>query len=267
MNNSSGSTDVKFPDNLPRLSSFDFFLLALSILSIINLVFLIIIRDDDTRSVVLLVDGLVALFFLGNFAIRMVRAKDRSAYFLEERGWLDLLAAIPIPGFRLARIGHVVREMRMIRAYGIRVLLHNSGAERATVSLLIAIVLTVCVLEAGSVLVIRPESDAESANITSAGDALWWSYVTITTVGYGDQFPVTTRGRLVGLFMMSIGVALFAVITGFLANAFVSPRAQRRAAEEREELRAAEIRELRAAVEMLGDEIRQLRGVEAPGSE
>ncbi len=63
---------------------------------------------------------------------------------------------------------------------------------------------------------------ATGANITTAGDALWWAYVTATTVGYGDQFPVTTGGRIAGVLMLTVGVALFATFSGFLANLFLS---------------------------------------------
>ncbi|MET0937789.1 MAG: potassium channel family protein [Gaiellaceae bacterium] len=60
--------------------------------------------------------------------------------------------------------------------------------------------------------------------MTTAGDALWWGYVTATTVGYGDYYPVTTGGRLAGLVMLTVGVGLFATFSGFLANAFLSPK-------------------------------------------
>jgi voltage-gated potassium channel len=53
---------------------------------------------------------------------------------------------------------------------------------------------------------------------------LWWGYVTATTVGYGDYYPVTTGGRIAGLIMLTVGVALFATFSGFLANTFLSPR-------------------------------------------
>src|SRR5690606_3037556 len=62
------------------------------------------------------------------------------------------------------------------------------------------------------------------ANIQSPSDAIWWSYVTITTVGYGDRFPTTNWGRFVGVLLMTSGVALFGVFTSFLANTFLSPR-------------------------------------------
>ena len=67
------------------------------------------------------------------------------------------------------------------------------------------------------------ESRAPNGNIKTASDAIWYTYVTITTVGYGDTFPVTNLGRLIGMGIMTAGVALFGTLTGYLANAFLAP--------------------------------------------
>jgi voltage-gated potassium channel len=97
------------------------------------------------------------------------------------------------------------------------------------------------------------ESDKTDANIHTASDAIWWSYVTITTVGYGDRYPVTEWGRLVGVLLLSTGVGLFAVITGFIANVFLAPRrAQANAA-------AAQQDALNNRLRQLDDLIAQLR--------
>jgi len=82
----------------------------------------------------------------------------------------------------------------------------------------------IVVLEFVGLLEPRFEEGAPGANIETAGDALWWGYVTATTVGYGDYFPVTMGGRLVGFLMLTVGVALFATFSGFLANTFLSAR-------------------------------------------
>ena len=65
----------------------------------------------------------------------------------------------------------------------------------------------------------------------SAGDAIWWALVTITTVGYGDRYPVTDQGRTIGVFLLFAGIALFSVLTGFIANLFLAPRRRLRLAE------------------------------------
>lgn len=69
-----------------------------------------------------------------------------------------------------------------------------------------------------SILVCERRGDA---NITSAEDAIWWSISTITTVGYGDKYPVTTEGRVVGIVLMICGVGMFAGLSGLMASAFL----------------------------------------------
>jgi voltage-gated potassium channel len=66
--------------------------------------------------------------------------------------------------------------------------------------------------------------DAPTSNIKTAEDAIWWSYVTITTVGYGDKFPVTTEGRIIGVILMTAGVGLFGTLTGFISSWFLTDK-------------------------------------------
>ena len=70
---------------------------------------------------------------------------------------------------------------------------------------------------------LQVESGSADANITTGGDALWWGLVTITTVGYGDFFPVTTIGRLTGAFVMFAGVGIIGALASILASLLVSP--------------------------------------------
>ena len=95
----------------------------------------------------------------------------------------------------------------------------------ASGTLYLVVFLGLFILEFTGLLELHFEEDAPGANITTGGDALWWGYVTATTVGYGDQYPVTTGGRIVGIVMLTVGVALFATFSGFLANAFLSSKA------------------------------------------
>jgi len=69
------------------------------------------------------------------------------------------------------------------------------------------------------------EKNAPGANITTASDALWYVIVTMSTVGYGDQYPVTNPGREMGSFIIVIGVGIFGTLTGYLANIFLTPHA------------------------------------------
>jgi voltage-gated potassium channel len=105
------------------------------------------------------------------------------------------------------------------------------------VSLLLIVVSSIAILQFETV----PES-----NIKGAQDALWWAISTITTVGYGDRFPVTIEGRLVASFLMICGVGLFGTLSGFVASWFLKPTEELRDTELA--VLIAEVRELRAAI-------------------
>lgn len=70
-------------------------------------------------------------------------------------------------------------------------------------------------------MMIREEcAGNEWNNVLKFADGVWWSFVTITTVGYGDLYPVSNLGRMIGFLVMTLSVGTFGVLTGFLANAF-----------------------------------------------
>ena len=85
-----------------------------------------------------------------------------------------------------------------------------------------AVIVAIMLVLFSSIAILEVEN-APNSNIKTAEDALWWAYVTITTVGYGDLYPVTTKGRLIALVLMTAGVGLFGVFTGYLASWFVEP--------------------------------------------
>jgi voltage-gated potassium channel len=84
--------------------------------------------------------------------------------------------------------------------------------------------IAVLVLEFGSLTILHVEKSAPEANITSASDALWYVIVTMSTVGYGDVFPVSKAGREIGTFIIVVGVGIFGTLSGYLANLFLAPR-------------------------------------------
>jgi voltage-gated potassium channel len=103
-------------------------------------------------------------------------------------------------------------------------LLSQFVQRRSEAALYVVILSSLAVLTAGSLLVASVEPTAAGSNIRTGGDAFWWAFVTITTVGYGDRFPVTPEGRIVGGMTMILGIGVFAVFTGYLAGAFLGGR-------------------------------------------
>jgi voltage-gated potassium channel len=197
---------------------------ALSVLSIVNIFLVLAIRDDVVDSVIVIMDGILSLIFLADFAFRVLSAESKSHYFWRQFGWADLAASIPLPQAKLLRAFRVFRAVRLLRQRGPEQMLHDFIDNRAQSALLSVMLLIVLLLEFGGMGMAWAEQRNENSNIQSGGDALWWAYVTITTVGYGDQFPVTPTGRLIGVLVLTAGVGLFGVLTGFLANFFLSPR-------------------------------------------
>ncbi len=78
------------------------------------------------------------------------------------------------------------------------------------------------ILVVGSYLMAYVEPPAPGSNIKDANDAFWWAFVTITTVGYGDKFPVTDAGRVIGMVTMATGIAIFGLLTSFITRLFLS---------------------------------------------
>jgi hypothetical protein len=86
---------------------------------------------------------------------------------------------------------------------------------------------SVAVVMAGGTAVWRLESDIPGANLTRWGDSLWWAVTTLTTVGYGEHYPVTLGGRLVAVVIMASGVAIIGAVAALVAFAFAGRLAQR----------------------------------------
>ena len=108
-------------------------------------------------------------------------------------------------------------------AYGLKNIVRGFIRDRADNALLVVVFMVLVVIEFGSMAVVYFEADAPNANITTGGDAVWWAFVSITTVGYGDKFPVTEGGRTSAFFVLAAGVGLFGVLSGYLANFFLTP--------------------------------------------
>lgn len=208
----------------PDLSNFDLFILALSLFSLVNLIWLVLPISGAMKDAVTIVDVGLSLFFLADFVLLLRRAPSKSAYFFKGYGWIDLISSVPFPALKIARAFRVVQVVRPMRAMGVRRVWRRIMGDLAGSALLLAVFMVIAVLQYGAMLALWAEQDAANGNIKTGFDGVWYAYVTVTTVGYGDRFPVTNLGRSIGLVVMTVGVGLFGVITGFLANSFLSPR-------------------------------------------
>jgi len=129
-----------------------------------------------------------------------------------------------VDALRGARIIRYIRLFRILRAFrSITQFGHHLFRNRVKGAFcfagLIGILLVIC----SSIAILQVEIDPNS-NIKTAEDALWWAYVTITTVGYGDKYPITSEGRFIAVLLMSAGVGLFGILSGLVASWFLQER-------------------------------------------
>lgn len=209
--------------------AWEVFVLGVSLLSLFNLVFGWVIQNEHILQVVVIMDSVLSVVFLADFTRRIVVADSNSRYFVQGRGWIDLLSTFPLLRiFRLFRVVRVIRVMQ--RLGGTRRAFRAFFADKAAGGLLSVLLIAILVFEFGSLLILAVEFQAPDANILTAEDAVWYMIVTMSTVGYGDEYPVTQAGRLIGSLIIIVGVGVFGTLTGFLANTFLAPSEAKEAA-------------------------------------
>ncbi len=211
-------------------NSYNIFILVLTIYSLALMVVLLLPLDEDTRVAVNVWDNAICVIFLIDFAMNLYGSHPKREYFIHARGWLDLLGSIPTLGFlpfaalfRLARLSRLGRISRQLGGQNGKQLVADVLRNRGQYATFITILLGGMVLSVSSVLVLQFESRSPDANIQTGGEALWWAIVTITTVGYGDFYPVTSLGRLTGVFVMFAGVGIIGALASILASLLVAP--------------------------------------------
>jgi voltage-gated potassium channel len=205
-------------------TGYEIFIAIVSILSIVNLVLVFFADDQGIQDILHVMNWILSGVLLIDFAYRFATAASRGGYFFRGFGWADLLSSLPFAELKFLRIFRLLRVYRLMHDLGGRTVVRSLIRERAGSALLSLLLMGILVLEFGSLQMLYLEQDAAGANITDASDALWYTIVTISTVGYGDQYPVTNPGRVMGSFIIIVGVGIFGTFTGYLANLFLSPR-------------------------------------------
>jgi voltage-gated potassium channel len=240
-------------------SAYLFLMLFMSIAALLLLGSSVVLDlDSDSRRIVDLADDALCAIFFVDFLVSLWRAENRWHYMLTW-GWLDLLSSIPtVDAFRTARIARVFRIFRVLRAIRAAKILAEFILLNRAKNLLLAISLVALLLLVFSSIGILHLEQVPDANIKTPEDALWWALETLTTVGYGDKYPVTTEGRSLGAVLMISGVGLLGAYSGFAAYWFLKPMAKQRD-EEVESLRAEVARLRSEELAALRAEVHDLR--------
>ena len=174
----------------------------------------------EVSRVLTMIDDVICVIFLFDFALRFANAESKLKFM--KWGWIDLISSIPTMNFlRAGRALRLLRLLRILRAFrSTKHLVNHVFKSKTQGTLTTAAVIALLSIIFSSIAILEVEHDPHS-NIKTAEDAIWWSYVTITTVGYGDKYPVTTEGRIIAVLLMTVGVGLFGTFTAFMASWFI----------------------------------------------
>lgn len=175
----------------------------------------------EISKVLDLVDTGVCLLLLADVGIRFYQAKSKLEFL--KWGWIDLLASIPnLPVLRVGRLVRILRILRLLRAirstHRIAHILLRHRLQGSVASVIMSFLLLVMFSSVGILVCERQNPDAK---IKTGEDAVWWSVATITTVGYGDLYPVTAEGRVLAMILMISGVGMFGAVSGVVALALI----------------------------------------------
>ncbi len=230
-----------------RTTSYEFFILVISILSFFTIFLLLatpLITYEYIRQILMVADIVFCAIFFFDFVWSLYKAANRWKYL--RWGWMDLVGSIPLVyPLRVLRMRRVLGVTNHLRGLSPDDISNRFRGNPARGTLFFTIVITIIIVFIASTLIVQFEKRGPGPTIVKGEEALWWTVVTMTTVGYGDYVPTTTSGRLLAVVLMFLGVGLFGVLTSFLAAGFATPAREAREeefAEIRKEL--AEIKQL-----------------------
>jgi voltage-gated potassium channel len=212
-----------------RGRAFDLVIQGLIVVSLIA--FTIETLPNLSPQLVTFLNGLetaIIIAFAAEYLLRIVVAENRFRYIFSFYGLIDLLSIVP----SLISAGVDLRTVRLLRLFRtLKFVRYNRAIRRfhdayviAREELTLCFIVTMLLLYLSSVDIYYCENEAEPEIFASVFHCFWWSICTITTVGYGDVYPITPGGRFLTGVLLLIGIAIIAAPTGLFASAFVTAR-------------------------------------------
>jgi voltage-gated potassium channel len=191
----------------------DLIILVLSLYVILELaVELIYPFSQASIDLINIFDLIICVIFLGDFFFFLWKSEDKKNYLKVH--WIDFIASIPFMTFmRIFRLVRVIRIVRLLRGVkGLIQIFKLLGTNKLQNVLISYIIVLILVMGYSSLAFYTFEKGINN-NVNSLFDAFWWAFITTTTVGYGDIYPVTTQGRIISMVLALCGMGLFSLIT------------------------------------------------------
>jgi len=212
--------------NRSEITAFQLCLLILSLAAVAALVCdAITPLPSEVSRTIQIGDTILCALLFADFLNRFRVASDKKDFM--RLGWVDLIACIPnidaLRAGRLVRVLRVIRLLRGLRAGHRMVEIFRENRSKSTLASALTIMILLVGFSSAAILLVE---DGPDSNIKTAEDAIWWSVTTITTVGYGDRYPVTAEGRVIAMILMLCGVGMFGVLSGFVASVLLGSKGE-----------------------------------------
>jgi voltage-gated potassium channel len=218
------------PNNTKRSKVFAFFIQFLIILSVIT--FSIETLPDlkpQTRVILNSIETFCVIIFTFEYLARIYVADSKPKFIFSFFGIIDLLAILP---FYLS-FGIDLRSLRLLRMFRLfrlfKMMRYNKAMKHFAEAMIVAkeqiilfMIITLMLIYFAAVGIYYFENQAQPEHFSSIFDSLWWSIVTLTTVGYGDVYPITIGGRIFTFFILLIGLGIVAIPTGIISSSLTS---------------------------------------------
>lgn len=199
-------------------------------ISVGTIIYLLVYNPPKSiENAIYLFDLIVTSILIIDFYLRMKESQDSKRIFILKHLY-ELPALIPLLIFGILEsysvLNVVFRMLRLVRLFRIihlysRILTLSS---QTTNRFLYIIAVSGLAVSGGAIGLFLVESNAPDSKVTKLGDAFWWAIVTVTTVGYGDIYPVTVEGKIIASILMIVGIAILGVLISTIGTSFIESR-------------------------------------------
>lgn len=184
-----------------------------------------------TSNILAMIERTIVVLFLIEYILRVVLSKKKLSYILSFYGLIDLISILPLflTGSSGSQTLRVLRLLRLVRIF--KLARYNQAIKRvgkaisiAKEELILFSFVTIILLYLSALGIYHFEHEAQPDKFQSIFDCLWWAVATLTTVGYGDVYPITLGGRLFTFALLMLGLGVVAVPTGIVSSALAAAR-------------------------------------------
>lgn len=215
-----------------RSRYFDNFIQTLILISLVSFAFETLPDNSESvKSILWYIEIVSVILFSIEYLLRIYVSRKPFNYILSFYGFIDLVAILPfyiskgldLRFLRVFRVFRIFRSLKLIR-YNRAMRRFHLAAKIVREELVLFLIVTAIFIFITASGIYFFENEAQPDKFSSVFSSLWWAVVTLTTVGYGDVYPITTGGRIFTFFILIIGVGIVTVPAGLVASALSKAR-------------------------------------------